>query len=398
MFELKLLLAVFIAIGIGWLLGKFPLAQYWLRFKNRAWHQSYIQGIHLLLDEESDQAIETFIQTWDVSSDNFDLHNALANMLRRKGEVDRAIRIHASLVECQKLTQEQIRQVTIELATDYIKAGLLDRAERLLINVVNNSRAFEERALELLQQIYQLEKEWDKAIIVAEQLAPKRSLAFGEATLSSGKQLVEIAQFYCELAQQALADDNFQAAEKALARALEVEPNCARASILQAEIALKKGQHDEVITIVRQLQHQDPHLLVEVLPLLKHCLADNQDALVDYLTETLALYPSVAIEKSVFHSLKKTDTIAASEFLTTQVQKRPTLQGLELLIHEQLELLQGAAKENLLLIHRLVTDVLANKPHYQCRSCGFSGNQMHWLCPRCHTWDAVRRIRGSEGD
>ncbi len=398
MLEFKLLIVLFFAIAIGWLLGKFPFSKYWRQFKNRSWRKSYMEGIHLLLDEKPDHAIESFIERWDVNSENFDLHNALANMLSKKGEVDRAIRIHGNLLDCEKLNQAQTRQVTIDLANDYIKAGLLDRAERLLINVVNNSKEFEERALELLQQIYQLEKEWNKAIIVAEQLAPKRSVAFEERTLSSGKQLTKIAHYYCELAESALIDDNFHLVEMSLENALSVDKQCSRALLLKAKLASQRQQIDRVLEALAQLKAQDPHLLVEALPVIQVCFEQEPQQWLSYLKDFLTDYPSVAIEKVVYEALISSDEFEANEFLTQAVKKRPTLQGLELLLQEQLDVLHGAAKENLLLLHRLVTDVLKDKPSYQCRSCGFSGHHLYWLCPQCQSWDTVRRIRGSEGD
>ncbi len=394
----SILLICFIAIALGWLLGRFQLFDVWMKFKNRAWHKSYMEGIHLLLNEEPDQAIEDFINSCEVNSESFELHNALASMLRRKGEVDRAIRIHANLVECSKLPKEQTHTSTIELANDYISAGLLDRAERLLINVVNNSKNFEERPLELLQQIYQIEKEWKKAILVAEQLLPKRSVTFEDKRLSSGKHHIEIAHYYCEIAEIALRDHNFKAAEEALSESLEVYPECARATLIRAELAVEKGNSESAITILEALPNQDPHLLINALPILERCFNNDSAAFVEYLRKMLDNYPSVQIEKAAFQALKEIDEFEAGEFLSQQVKKRPTLQGLELLVNEQLGLLQGVAKENLMLLHQLVSDVMKNKATHQCRECGFSGVQMHWLCPQCQCWDSIRRIRGSEGD
>ena len=398
MAEWMVFLICFVAVALGWLLGRFSLYELWLRLKNRSWRKSYMEGIHLLLNEESDQAIETFIQTWQVQSDNFDLHNALANMLRRKGEVDRAIRIHANLVECPKLSKEQVRQATIELASDYVAAGLFDRAERLLINVVNSSKDFEERALELLQQVYQTEKEWDKAITVAEQLAPKRRVLFKDKTLSSGKHATDIAHYHCEIAEEVLKDDNFQAAQKALDSALKADPLCARATLLKAELACGKADYAQALKLLEQLPEQDPYLLVESLSIFQKCFQNDSRGLVDHFKKILENYPSVQIEKKVYFALQQMDPMEANLFLSEQVKKRPTLQGLDLLISEQIGLLSGVAKENLQLLHQLVSDVLQSKSSYQCKQCGFSGNQMHWLCPQCHSWDSIRRIRGSEGD
>ena len=391
--ELGLFAAVFAAISIGWVLGKFPWSKIWLRFRNRGWRKAYMEGINLLLNQESDQAIETFLQTWSVSQENFDLHNALANMLRRRGEVDRAIRIHANLVECEKLEKEQVRQASIELANDYIKAGLLDRAERLLINVVNSSKDFEERALELLQQIYQLEKEWHKAILVAEQLAPRRSVAFDSNTLSSGKELVEIAHYYCELAELALKDDNFKASEKALDKALKYDARCARAAIIRAEMAYEKGDADSAIQELQEVANFEPSLIVESLDILEKCFSGRNDDLIVYLQEFIKNYPSSRIDAVIFRLMQSSMPEQADLFLKDRVKFRPTLAGLDLLVSQSR--IENAEPE---LMHQLITDVLKNKPQYQCRSCGFAGHQVHWQCPQCHSWDTLRRIRGSEGD
>ena len=387
-----------LAIAIGWLLGKYSLNDLWLRLRGRTWYKSYMQGIHLLLSDEVDQTIETFIEAWKVDEQNFEIHNALANMLRRKGEVDRAIRIHANLVECEDLPKHQIRLVTIELANDYISAGLLDRAERLLINVVNHSQDFEERALELLQQIYQIEKEWDKAITVAEQLLPKRSLSFDTKRLSSGKHHIAIAHYYCECAKQAIEEHNFRKAEEALESALEVHSGCARATLLKAELAMEKGNTDFAVSILDDLYEQEPQLIVEAIPILIACYKEQPEKVVEYLNKTLDHYPSFLIDKTIFENMEVVDPFEASKFLHRQVKKRPTLQGLDMIINEQLELLSGSEKENLELLHRLVADVLQYKASHRCKECGFSGAQLHWQCPQCQSWDTIRRIRGSEGD
>lgn len=398
MSDWNILFICFTAIAIGWLLGRFRLFDYWIKFKNRAWHKSYMEGIHLLLNEEPDQAIEDFINSCRVNTESFELHSALANMLRRKGEVARAIRIHANLVECNKLPKEQVHVATIELANDYISAGLLDRAERLLINVVNNSKTFQERSLELLQQVYQIEKEWTKAIIVAEQLLSKRSVTFNNKRLSSDKHHIEIAHYYCEMARIALGEYNFRAAEEALSSALDVYPECARATLMRAELAVERGDNAAAITTLEVLPSQDPQLLINALPILEQCFKNDAPAFADFLKTMLKNYPSVQIEKMAYTVLKQIDAVEATEFLQETVKRRPTLQGLDLLISEQVDFLQGSARENLLLLHQLISDVMKNKTTHQCRECGFSGMQMHWLCPQCQCWDSIRRIRGSEGD
>ena len=391
-------LLCFLAIAIGWLLGRFPLSEFWRRFRNRGWHESYMQGIHLLLNEQSDQAIETFLQQWQVSQENFELHNALANMLRKKGEVDRAVRIHAGLVECNKLSQTQVRQATIELANDYIAAGLLDRAERLLINVVNNGRFYDERALELLQRVYQTENEWGKAITVAEQLLPRRTLSFTNSSLVSGRQTTEIAQYYCEMAEEALAEDNFSEVEKNLQQALRIEPDCGRARLMQARMATERGRFEQARQAIMQLADEDPGLLAETLNLLADCFTDDYQGLFDYLLKLLDKYPSAALEIAAYQTLVKVNIEQAGRFLWQRVRRRPTLAGINTLVQHKLSENEPLGLDYLPLLQQIVADVLKQKAIYRCRECGFSGVQMHWLCPQCKSWDSIRRIRGSEGD
>ena len=390
-------LLCFVAVATGWLLARLPLADYWLRLRNRGWHQHYMRGIQLLMREQSDQAIEHFIQQWPVNPDNVDLHNALANMLRKKGEVERAVRIHTHVLECNRLSQVQIRQATIELAHDYIAAGLLDRAERLLINVVNNTSNYDERALELLQRVYQTEKEWRKAITVAEQLLPKRSLTFSDTQRVSARQAIDIAHYYCEIADQALQEHNYHEAERALNQALAVNPACARATITQARLALKKGQLQQARDWLARVPEQDSRLLSECVSLLRAAWADQpEQALQQQLLQLLENYPSAALELALYEQMAGSDREQALAFLRQRVSKRPTLQGLNRLIREQ----QAGQDddETLVLLQRLSHDILSHKPVYQCRECGFAGQQMHWLCPQCKRWDTIRRIRGSEGD
>jgi lipopolysaccharide biosynthesis regulator YciM len=393
-----------LAIAIGWFLGRYRLSQLWQWLRYRSWRRSYMEGLSFLLNEESDQAIEAFIKSWPVNSENFDLHNALANMLRRKGEVDRAIPIHANLVN-GKLSQQQIRIATIELAQDYISAGLLDRAERLLINVLNASNGYEEKALELLQQVYQLEKEWDKAITIAEQLIPKRRLAFDNKTLSSGGYHRIVAQYYCEKAQEALEDDNFIHTADMLKKALKVDNSCARALLLQAELAYETDKREDLLEALDSLGKVEPSLLIETLPWLQRHYYEEPKLLLELLQQWNYYYPSVAIEKLLFELLLEQNTAnktQATSFLLQQLKRRPTLKGLQLVLKHQQASTAGntefQATEYQAAAEQLVDELLADKMTYRCKKCGFGGHQLHWLCPKCQSWDSIRRIRGAEGD
>ncbi|MCY4045135.1 MAG: tetratricopeptide repeat protein [Cellvibrionales bacterium] len=395
-FDYTLFVIVFLALAVGWVLARIRHSSTYRRLRRRAWRKSYMEGIHLLLNEESDRVIENLIQTWDVSNDNFDLHNALANMLRRKGEVDRAIRIHANIVESENLNKEQLRTATIELASDYIRSGLLDRAERLLINVVNSSKEMEERALVLLQQVYELEREWQKAIVIAEQLVPLSSVSFDGDVLTSGQQRIKIANYFCELAEAALAESNYQQGEKCLKEALAYQYDSPRVLRAQASLMIKKREYTKAQQFLKQLSEVEPGLIVDCLDLVEAAFADSQEQ-VKFLKGILENYPSSGIEGKVFYLMKKNSRTEAMQFLSDQIRRRPTLKGLDLLLTEQ-EGFNVNIELKIRLFHELVSELLKNKPNYQCRSCGFSGMKMYWQCPGCHSWDSIRLIRGGEGD
>lgn len=387
-----------VAIAIGWLLGKFPLQTYWRRYRNRGWQQPYLQVVRILMHEQSDKAIESFVESWPVTPNNMELHNALANMLRKKGEADRAIRIRLSLLECNKLSKSQVQQATIELAHDYLAAGLLDRAERLLINVANNTEHDDERVLELLQRIYQTEKDWHKAIAVAEQLLPKYSIKFASDAVISGRQAIEIAHYYCEIATAALKEQRFSNVEKCVEQALAVHPECARASMLQAEMAIAKGDSDLALQALARVEWQDCRLLPECLPLIRACFDKDEQGFADYLIRLQQSYPSSTIELAIFESLKTLKADNAETLFLQYVERRPSLQSVRQLAKLQLSAANGQQQQHVALLYQLVDQVIKTKATFQCRECGFSGMQLHWLCPQCHSWDSIRRRRGSEGD
>lgn len=397
MIDLYVFLLAFVAIAIGWLLGKLPFKKLIYYFRHRSWQRSYLQVLRLLLHEQTDSAIEDFVANWPVDSKTVELHNLLALMLRRKGEVERAIRIHTSIVECRKLTKEQQLDATIELAYDYMSSGLLDRAERLLINLINHDITQDERVLEILQSIYQTEQEWHKAIAVAEQLLPKKTIRLGADAFIVAKQANDIAHYYCELAEQALLECCYSDAATAIASALESDNRCARASMIQAQLHLKKSEVTEAIEALDKVLNQDSHLLPECLPLLEDCYGNDKAELLLHLQRWQSFYPSASIESLIVRLLADQGQMQAA--LDSQQQflsQRPTLLGLRKLASLELSE-QPVSTYNAQLFHLLDT-IIQQKPLYRCKECGFSGMQLHWICPQCQQWDTVRRRRGSEGD
>src|SRR5688500_2471596 len=185
------LLALPLFFALGWLAARVDIKQ--LLLESRALPVSYFKGLNFLMNEQPDKAIEAFIEVVKVDPQTVELHFALGSLFRRRGEVERAIRMHQNLVERTDLVEEQKLAALFELAQDYLKAGLLDRAEELFLKLEGTPHA--EGALKFLLEIYQQEKEWQKAIGAAQKL---------ESVTGQSHQK-EIANFYCELASTELA-------------------------------------------------------------------------------------------------------------------------------------------------------------------------------------------------
>jgi lipopolysaccharide biosynthesis regulator YciM len=227
---------------------------------------------------------------------------------------------------------------------------------------------------------------------------PKRRLSFKDKSVNIGKHNSITAQYYCELAAEALAKDSFKTAERLLNKALIIDKKCARATLLKAHLLQERGESQQAVHVLDELTQQDPLLLVEALALLQRCFGDDKPGLIQHLHQWLEYFPSVQIQKTLFENLQTIDESQASEFLLSEIQKRPTIIGLKLFLEQQALFDTGKGKEAIALLRQLMSDVLKEKIAYLCTQCGFSGSQLHWLCPQCQSWDSIRRIRGSEGD
>jgi lipopolysaccharide biosynthesis regulator YciM len=350
----------------------------------------YIKGLNYLLNEQQDKAIDVFIRMLEVNSDTVETHLALGNLFRKRGEVDRAIRIHQNLVSRDSLSNEQRMDSLLELAQDYMKAGLFDRAEGLFTELIENNVHLSS-VLPLLLDIYQQEKDWEKAIEIAEQMG-----FVGEQQARS-----VIAQFYCELAENARAGDDLEEACGYIEKAGEYNPYCARASLIRGSIARQKGEYREALGAYRQVVERDIELLPEVLDAVHFChvALGTVDELIDYLQEAITRYSGISPVLALAEILsdEKGGEFAA-EFIAGELGKRPSVRGLSRFIDLSLSRSEGAAHANLLIMKNLTDQLLENKPLYKCHNCGFRGKVLHWQCPGCKHWNTVKPIQGVAGE
>lgn len=378
-----------VAAASGWVMAKRSM-QKTRHSRSRDFSSDYFQGLNFLLNEQPDKAIEVFIRMLEVDSDTVETHLALGNLFRRRGEVDRAIRIHQNLIARPTLSKTQRSAALLELAQDYMRAGWLDRAESLFDELLENN-LHTTPALRHLLDIYQQEKEWDKAIMVARRLDSE-----------SGQSMKPmIAQFYCEQADAAMKKGDENLASQILKRALGYDKRCVRASILQGRMAMRADNCKAALKSFRQVEEQDIEYLPEILEQMRQCYLnlDAAEAFKEYLRVIIERYSGATPILMLADLLANTqgDRVAA-EFVTEQVRKRPSVRGLGRLIDLNLTSASGKGKEDLQILRDLVEQLLSNKPIYKCSHCGFAGKSLHWQCPSCKEWNSVKPIHGIEGE
>lgn len=386
---LYLFLLLPIAAFTGWLIGR--------RDRHRTGSQpggeiplGYLRGLNFLLNEQPDKAIDVFIQLLDVNSDTVETHLALGSLFRRRGEVDRAIRIHQNLIARPTLNAEQRMHALNELGQDYMRAGLLDRAEALFSELIETG-PHTVTALQQLIDIYQQEKDWNMAIEIARKL---------EAKTGQSQNRV-IAHYYCELAEQELRANETHKALKYVKKALNTDHSCARAGILEGDIENQLGDVKAAIRAYRRVEDQDSDYLPEILETLTNCYRqlNRIDEMIIYLREILGRQGGISVMLTLAELLRERegDSVAA-EFIAQQLQSKPSVRGMDRLIDLALTLIKGPGQEKLEVLKNVTTQLLVNNPVYKCEVCGFSGKTLHWQCPGCKSWNTIKPIQGVEGE
>jgi lipopolysaccharide biosynthesis regulator YciM len=321
----------------------------------------------------------------EVNSDTVETHLALGNLFRRRGEVERAIRIHQNLIARPTLDKEQRSHALLELGQDYLKAGLFDRAENLFLELAE-IRAHSEQALKLLLHIYQQEKEWEKAISITRKLAR-----------ASGKNLDEmIAHFYCELADHDYARKNYSAAREHLKRAFAADDKCVRASMLLGDIAAQEGKYREAIGEWCRIEEQDIHYLGEVAERIAAGFKqlNDEQGLYDYFQASLRRHGGVSLALAFADVISNRDGVPAAEkFIVDWLRRTPNVHGLHKLLELNLVKVSDSGRNDLLLLKGIIEDLRSQHLGYACGQCGFKGKALHWLCPGCNRWNTIKPVR-----
>jgi lipopolysaccharide biosynthesis regulator YciM len=342
----------------------------------------YLKGLNYVLNEQPDRAVELFTRMAELDDEALETHFALGSLFRKRGEVDRAIRVHQNLIARPSLSRAQKDQAAFALAEDYLGAGLYDRAEGLFAKLCE-SPDFRQHSLTRLIRICESTREWDRAVEFHAEL---------ERTDPSVADAPEIAHYYCELAEQARAAKDFSTAREMLKKAESGRSRTVRSLFVGANLADDVGKSDEAIKLYRQIVDVSPDLLIEVIPrLARSCkAADKDEELTAVLRKLMkrdethadALAMAAVIDPTI-------DNSVALDALQNFIASDPTLSGLidvDSLLHAG----DAERAESLTRVRETLKRIVAAKPRYICEQCGYASLILHWQCPGCRSWETMK--------
>ena len=374
-----------VAAASGWWWSQHTRSK--LSEHRRSNSSDYFKGLNYLLDDKQDQAIEVFVRVAETERDTIEAHLTLGNLFRRRGEVDRAIHIHHNLTQRQNLSTAQRQRAVLELAEDYMKAGLFDRAETLYHSIIKQAEQTEQTAIALhrLIQIYEQEKDWEQALKHCDLLEQ----------MTGQVRKVAAAHYCCELAENAVRQDQKNTAEAYLQAAIKRDSNCARANLLLGQIAIEKGEHSAAIRALQNVPRQQPGFLIEIVKPLEQCYQAQGKAheLINYLGGLHKQHRTGRLTAAIADLIVQYQgRDPALQFLETELNKEPSFIGLRRMVELKLERDSGNVNPDLQALYMTSRDMLDGAARYRCEHCGFTVRSLNWHCPSCKQWDSVKPL------
>ena len=377
-----------------WLLALLPLAavsgwlsaawKYGLRRKDGKFPAEYMLGFKYLLNQQPDKAIEVFVRLTEIDGETLDVHLALGNVFRRQGEMERAIRIHENLINRPGLPPEVHREGLLELARDFMAAGLFDRAEKMFQTLIGIGGTNPD-VIKGLLQIYENQQEWAKLINIANQHKP----LLGEKADS------RIVHYHCQLAEQQIAGGDLDKAQEWLDKAHSFLPESPRAKLLQADINLLRKKPAEAEKVLLKFDQKEREaLLPEISKRMLRALDElgKTDRLKSYVKEVLETdADAFALAEDSMEMLKKLGMVEEVRQKAHQkLEENASLANLYMLV----KLGRGESvpdDSDIDHVYTLLGKAFDQLPLYRCRNCGFEARQHYWQCPSCHSWDDTKR-------
>lgn len=370
------LLVLPLAFGLGWAAARFDIRQ--LMTEHTRLPRSYFKGLNFLLNEQPDQAIDAFIEVAKLDPETVELHFALGNLFRRRGETERAIRVHQNLVNRPDLPATDRAHALFDLGQDFLKAGMLDRAESTL-NLLADS-GYAQQAKICLLEIYEIEKDWQRAITIAQELQQTTGSDYSN----------EIAHFYCELAQDALRKQQSADVHTYLVAALQAQPHHARAMLLQADAQFFQNETPAAMETWRRIQATHPAYLPLFADKLMQAYTQSgqAEAGLDWLCQQVDSSAGLDMLDVIYrHSITQHGAEPTHQLMRTVLLRNPSLAVLSKLAEARAALVEGEARTELEVIKNLLLQRTRHLARYTCNQCGFRARLFYWQCPGCNHWE-----------
>ncbi len=377
-----------IAALSGWMLARASYKRKLHKKQSCNYEPEYYKGLNFLLNEQPDKAIDVFINLLEVDTETVETHLALGSLFRKRGEVDRAIRIHQNLIARPSLDQEQRANALLELGQDYMNAGLYDRAENLFSELYETGK-LQKKALENLREIYQQEKVWDKCLSIAKKLESISGMKLGS----------EIAHYYCEISEEASRSGDSSAVTENIRKAKQADPASVRASMMEAAREVELNNCRKALKIYSQVIENDPMFIPEIIDPVVTCFKqlNNTDELNSYLNMLYSKTHHSSVLRAIVNQITQLQgNKAALEYLQQQLHENPKIQNLQLLIQLQLASENRFEQDLLPVFSAVINEEISARPAYSCRRCGFAAKTLHWQCPGCRSWGTIKPAPGHD--
>ena len=376
-FEFWWLLVIPFFFALGWLAARIDIRQ--IISESTDLPSAYFKGLHYLITNQYEKAIEAFDNAIKINNNSLELHFALGGLLRRTGQIDRAINLHIDLLKKRDLTPNQKESVKAELAQDYFKAGLYDRAEELLLAL--NRERYYQFSLNTLLEIYVKEREWEKAVETATELEKISGVSFR----------VSISHYFCEIAVSQILNKRYSLAKKSLNNALEESVNCTRANILLGDIYAEEKLFEEAIVYWKKIEFQQPEYLglvaLKIIITFQTLKKGNEG--LSIVARFFDIYKLKSLLNILYETVLKNEGPNQAENLARkELIQRPSLSALDQLFQAQ-AIRKTNKIDNIELIQQTIKNAIGSRRFYMCNQCGFKARQFHWQCPACNAWESL---------
>jgi lipopolysaccharide biosynthesis regulator YciM len=376
--DLVMFLLLVTAIACGWLLGRFQGR----RSATLRMGRDTLPSIDFLLAEKNDGALDRLLDVDDISDEAVELYLNLGRVFRNKGQTEKSIQLHQNLFSRTDLSAKAQLDVELELATDFLKAGLLDRAERLLVDLVQEEGHARSHASRLLVQLYEEEQEWQSILELY-----KKSKFQDQPEISR-----RVAQAACEYGNELFFKGDYLESHQYLKLALKIDPLCARANVTFAQVAASQGEPKEAIRCYLKALKQDTNVMSAVLPEMVECflkLDDYQGLDKQLASHWQSNHAVDVLVKRVTLLSQQGKQQQGIEILLTELFQHPSNKGffalVEMVVNEKAVL----NSSQLMAVYDILRRIVETESKYVCRSCGFKAIEHHWRCPSCKDWASI---------